>query len=315
MKIRLHLEGTACGTGHRPMLLPIPVFLVSLLAACAGGGPGGFGKDAAPDGDIDLSAIHDAHPRWEPRSRYGNPPHYEVNGRRYVTLTSSGGYVERGIASWYGTKFHGRRTSSGEIYNLYGMTAAHKTLPLPTYAKVTNLKNDKSVVVRINDRGPFHSNRIIDLSYAAAAKLGILEEGTGIVEVRAIDTQSPAAAEDAVVTTQTTSGARAIPVAVTGSPTGVSDVQERTVPADPQPQADTNMYLQVGAFRSRENAEKFRRQLAEDGLGNIRVVAGESEIGDIFRVWIGPFGDVQTLDRTSESLVARGIKGSHVIID
>ena len=123
----------------------------------------------------------------EPLSRYGNPESYVVYGKTYHTLSSSKGYKERGAASWYGTKFHGKRTSSGEPYDLYAMTAAHKTLPLPTYVEVTNLKNGRTVIVKVNDRGPFHDDRLIDLSYAAAAKLDILPYGTGEVEVRAID--------------------------------------------------------------------------------------------------------------------------------
>ena len=126
-------------------------------------------------------------PKVEPRSRYGNPSSYVVFGKTYYTLPSSEGYVERGIASWYGKKFHGRPTSSREPYNMYAMTAAHTQLPLPTYVLVTNLKNGKQIIVRVNDRGPFHDNRIIDLSYTAATKLDIVREGTGLVEVRALD--------------------------------------------------------------------------------------------------------------------------------
>ena len=132
-------------------------------------------------------AVPDAVPRVEPRSRYGNPPFYEVFGKRYYVLSSSVGYWERGVASWYGPGFHKERTSTGEPYDMYGMTAAHKTLPLPAYVRVTNLQNGRSIVVRVNDRGPFVGNRIIDLSYTAAAKLDMLRNGTAMVEVRSID--------------------------------------------------------------------------------------------------------------------------------
>lgn len=132
------------------------------------------------------SDVEDAVPRPEPRSARGNGPTYEVWGKTYRVLDSAEGYRQRGTASWYGSKFHGQPTSSGERYDLYRATAAHRTLPLPTYAEVTNLDNGRRVVVRINDRGPFHSDRIIDLSYAAAVKIGIVEQGTGRVEVRAI---------------------------------------------------------------------------------------------------------------------------------
>jgi len=135
--------------------------------------------------------VPDAIPRLEPRARYGNPPFYDVFGKRYYVLSSSVGYWERGVASWYGPGFHKERTSTGEPYDMYGMTAAHKTLPLPAYVRVTNLQNGRSVVVRVNDRGPFVGNRIIDLSYTAAAKLDMLRNGTAMVEVRAIDPSMP----------------------------------------------------------------------------------------------------------------------------
>ena len=136
-------------------------------------------------------SVPDAIPRLEPRARYGNPPFYDVFGKRYYVLSSSVGYWERGVASWYGPGFHKERTSTGELYDMYGMTAAHKTLPLPAYVRVTNLQNGRSIVVRVNDRGPFVGNRIIDLSYTAAAKLDMLRNGTAMVEVRAIDPSVP----------------------------------------------------------------------------------------------------------------------------
>lgn len=134
-----------------------------------------------------MAKVPDAKPKHEPKSKIGNPKTYTVFNKTYCVLPTSKGYKERGTASWYGKKFHGYHTSSGEVYDMYGMSAAHKTLPLPTYAKVTNLKNGKSVIVKINDRGPFHEDRLIDLSYAAAAKLGILATGTSQVEIHAID--------------------------------------------------------------------------------------------------------------------------------
>ena len=131
-------------------------------------------------------------PRPEARSRYGNGPVYEVLGKRYTVMPSSSGYQERGVASWYGKKFHGNLTSNREPYDMYAMTAAHKTLPLPTYVRVRNLRNDKSIIVRVNDRGPFVHNRIIDLSYAAAMKLDMIKDGTSLVEVTAISFDQPA---------------------------------------------------------------------------------------------------------------------------
>ncbi len=153
--------------------------------------PGFSDDDSAPARKLDPSTISDAVPQAERRSRSGNPNSYVVLGKRYHVMSSSDGFNQRGIASWYGTKFHGRTTSSGETYDMYAMTAAHKSLPLPTYVEVTNLDNGRRTIVKVNDRGPFHQNRIIDLSYAAATKLGILGKGTGLVEIRAIRPGQP----------------------------------------------------------------------------------------------------------------------------
>ena len=161
------------------------------LAGCASRGGVSGGSDGFPDQvPPDIASIPDAVPVPEPRSRYGNPGQYDVLGKRYFVLGTADGYRERGHASWYGTKFHGRRTSSGEPYDMFAMTAAHKTLPLPSYVRVTHLGNGRSVVVKVNDRGPFHEGRIIDLSYAAATKLGLLKDGSAEVEV---ETLSPGA--------------------------------------------------------------------------------------------------------------------------
>jgi rare lipoprotein A len=143
-------------------------------------------QDGEPDRSIDVNALPEPEPRSEPLSKYGNRSPYTVLGKSYEVLPTSRGYVERGIASWYGAKFHGYMTSSFEPYDMYAFSAAHKTLPLPSWVRVTNLANGKDVVVRVNDRGPFHQDRIIDLSYAAAARIGIWPAGTGRVEVRAI---------------------------------------------------------------------------------------------------------------------------------
>lgn len=166
------------------MNLKVWLLLLSLsLIAC-----GDFDRrDGPPRSRVNMASIPNAVPQIEPRSKHGNSSSYVVKGRRYRVLASSIGYRQKGIASWYGAKFHGRPTSSGEVFNMYAMTAAHRSLPLPTYAKVTHLASGRSVVVKINDRGPFHDDRIIDLSYAAATKLGIIGVGTAWVEVRAID--------------------------------------------------------------------------------------------------------------------------------
>ncbi len=181
-------------TFSRTVCLHLSLLLVAIgLSACSKSNvfeP----SDAAPANPRDVSNVQNAVPRTEAHSRYGNPDSYVVYGKRYHTRKSSQGYKEKGGASWYGTKFHGRRTSSGEPYDMYAMTAAHKTLPLPSYVEVTNLDNGRKVIVRVNDRGPFHDGRIIDMSYAAAVKLGMLGKGTAHVEVRAIDPRTQAAA-------------------------------------------------------------------------------------------------------------------------
>lgn len=158
------------------------IFISILLSSCAH-----IKRDGAPNFYVDETKIHDAVPKPEPLSKYGNMHSYRIGSHRYYVLKSSKNYDEVGTASWYGTLFHHHRTSSGERYNMLGMTAAHRFLPLPTYVRVTNLKNHRNVIVKVNDRGPFHSNRLIDVSYVAAKKLGMIGHGTATVRVQAID--------------------------------------------------------------------------------------------------------------------------------
>jgi rare lipoprotein A len=231
---------------------------------------------------VDLSHVADAVPRHEPFSKYGNPPSYEVFGQRYHTLKSNIGYREKGIASWYGKKFHGQRTSSGEPYNMYSMTAAHKTLPLPTYARVTNLNNGSSVIVKINDRGPFHDNRLIDLSYAAATRLGIVGNGTGLVEVEAIDTRRRPS--------------------VTQTAAAVST-----------PETKPALYLQAGAFSSRNNAEQLRARLKDLPAAIYESRHRERESA-IYRVRIGPIDSVEEADRIASTVGSRGI-ATYVVVE
>ncbi len=177
---------------QRRRLLPLAALM---LAACAGSPVHDGERDSAPSKPPpDLHRLPDPVPRQEPPARYGNPESYEVNGRRYVVAKSAEGYRERGLASWYGAKFHGRLTSSREPFDMYQLTAAHRSLPLPTYVRVTHLGNGRSVIVRVNDRGPFNERRIIDLSYAAAVRLGMVEEGEAEVEVVALTPGVSAAA-------------------------------------------------------------------------------------------------------------------------
>jgi rare lipoprotein A len=257
----------------------------SCLVACSNLKTG-VQTDDAPDNPRDVSDVPNAVPQNEPLSRYGNPESYKVYGKTYYTLPSSKDYKERGTASWYGTKFHGKRTSSGEPYDLYAMTAAHKTLPLPTYVEVTNLKNGRSVIVKVNDRGPFHDDRLIDLSYTAAAKLDILPYGTGQVEVRAIDT------EQSVKTAMLTDTAAATATA----------------------QENQTLYLQVGAFSSRDNARRMQADLLSQNIGAVRIVEVTTDAGTFFKVQVGPLASHMEANRVTQELKTLGISNSHSIV-
>ena len=203
-----------------------------ILALIAGGCATKSPTDAtAQRRAIDPDSVPDAVPRVEPYSRYGNPPSYEVFGKRYAVLPSSKDFVQVGVASWYGEDFHGKRASNGETYDMFAMTAAHKELPLPTYARVTNLENGRSIVVRITDRGPFVGDRVIDLSWVAAAKLRLATKGTGLVEVRAIDPLDPSPLPPAELDTGTRL-AKAAPPAPKPAATGLGAVA-RAVAGEP----------------------------------------------------------------------------------
>ncbi len=252
-------------------------------------------------------------PRVEPKSKYGNPTSYVVFGRRYFVLDSSQGYVEQGIASWYGTKFHGRRTSSGETYDMYAMTAAHKSLPLPTYARVTNKKNGRSIIVRINDRGPFVKNRIIDLSYSAATKLGIVTTGTGLVEVRAIDPRST----DARRAVQRKELPKDV-VDVAASPEEVEATAAKsanTLPSAEAIEQEIGIYIQLGAFRSRANAQKLRAQFSALDVGDVKVKEVAFEDAPIYKVWIGPLDTVEQADNTVDKITQLGHKDYKLVFE
>lgn len=262
-------------------------------------------KDSAPRSKHAAAKVERSQaviPRVEPKSKYGNPPSYVVFGKRYYVMDSAKGYVEEGIASWYGTKFHGRPTSSQEPYDMYAMTAAHKSLPLPTYARVTNKQNGRSVIVRINDRGPFHDNRIIDLSYAAATKLGIVEKGTGLVEVRAIDPRTMTLANRG---DSQDSPQRKV---VEGSAEMVDLSGTNTLQEDMRNQAgqQVDIYVQVGAFRSRDNAVKLRSQFAGLDLGNVAVHGYSLQDEPIYKVRVGPLETVEQADATVEKISLLG---------
>lgn len=239
-------------------------------------------QDVAPLNPPDVSNVPDAVPMDVAYSRGGNKPVYQVWGKSYRVLDSHIGYREEGIASWYGLKFHGHKTANGEIYDIYKMSAAHKSLPIPSYARVTNLDNGKSVIVRVNDRGPFHENRIIDLSYAAASRLDITQRGTGRVLVEAIDArgaQRPQAGSETLAQTE-------------NQPAAIENVEGR--------------FLQVGAFGNAENAQRTQMKLASLSGENVSVVPVDRAGQQLHRVLVGPLSAGISLDGLINRLVDAG---------
>jgi rare lipoprotein A len=244
---------------------------------------GGFYKDDGPGDQVpaDIEAIPDAVPKFEPLHRFANNP-YSVFGRDYVPLRTLQPYRARGIGSWYGRKFHGQKTSSGEPYDMYGMTAAHPTLPIPSYVRVSNPANGRSVVVRINDRGPFHAGREIDLSWTAAYKLGYIGSGSTVVEVESVlPGQTLAAAAPPAQPTP--------PQTVDDDPIAKLAAAEAEPPL-PQVQDARGHFLQLGAFGNRDNAEALRARLTRE-LGELAGKLVVQSAGKLFRVQLGPWPD------------------------
>jgi len=235
-------------------------------------------KDGAPKQKIDVSKIKNATPKTEPLSRYGNRPSYVVNGQRYQVLPSAKGYDKKGIGSWYGTKFHGQLTSTREPYDMLAMTAASTDLPLPTYARVTNLENGHHIIVKVNDRGPFDKNRIIDLSYAAAKKLGYANKGTALVRVQAIDPSIPK-------TTNTK---------ITHQP---------------------KLYIQIGAFKDLTAARKLQTKMTAIINDPIRINQSTYNNSLIYRVQIGPISNVTENDRLQNLLAAKGLGRGMTVVE
>jgi rare lipoprotein A len=275
-------------------------------------------------------SVADAMPRIEPRSRYGNPPFYDVFGKRYYVLSSSVGYWERGVASWYGPGFHKVRTSTGEPYDMYGMTAAHKTLPLPAYVRVTNLQNGRSIVVRVNDRGPFVGNRIIDLSYTAAAKLDMLRNGTALVEVRAIDPSTPLPVVTASATPAPAPGTQAAgapapaasapaaaapPVTTAPAAVALAAVAPTTGVPVASPPTPAPLFVQAGAFSDPSNAERLADKLRGGSYGKVFVRDDQIAGRRMYRVRIGPVPDVAEFDRVVAALERAGINDAHLALD
>jgi len=273
--------------------------LVLALASCGGNKTRDDGPGSGRIPDLPGNAI----PREEPRSRYGNGrdlgngPQYEVLNKTYTVMQSSAGYQERGVASWYGKKFHGNLTSNREVYDMYEMTAAHKTLPLPTYVRVRNLRNNQSIVVRVNDRGPFVHNRIIDLSYSAALKLDMVRDGTSLVEVTAISFDKPAGHQH--------SGDR---------PTSTRQPAQPTIVSTPAVSSN-RIFVQVGAFGERENASRRLAKLSQSGIKNGFIHEDVSTSPALYRVRIGPVADVVQYDLLVEELAGLGINDPYLITE
>ena len=280
-------------SANQPASKPAESASGALSSGASSGGASSSGERYAMTGDAypleppDVSKVPNAEPRIEPLSRSGNRSTYEVWGETYHVLPDATGYVKQGTASWYGEKFHGYATSNGEIYDMYKMSAAHRSLPLPTFARVTSLDSGQSVIVRVNDRGPFHSDREIDLSYAAAARLGFLDNGTGAVRVEAIEPEQWLAQQ----------GRSSRPVDEV--PSASSTVNARPVPniAVQRPMAaDDAIYLQIAALGSEEGAQQLQQRLVSELPHKVRVMSD----ADVHRVQVGPVSPKQETQAREE---------------
>ena len=264
-----------------------PVASLLLCAAISACSTAPEKKYAVPKrSPAELAKIPDAVPRVEPKSELGNMKTYEVFGKRYFVLDSSDGFTQKGIASWYGPNFHGKKTSSGEIYDMYAMTAAHKTLPLPTYLEVKNLENGRKILVRVNDRGPFHDNRVVDLSYTAAIKLDMIAKGTALVETRAINPRSYRSG---------------------GAPFETrSQAQEKRSPPE--------FYIQVGVFSDYNNAVSLKNRLLalEAPVGIEGTMLNDAPA---FRVKIGPLNNIDIADGIVDNLELFDIHEHRILLE
>lgn len=254
-------------------------------------------RDSGPENPVDVSHIPDPVPRHELRTIAGNVSPYTVLGKTYRLLDKPEAYKERGIASWYGKKFHGRKTSNGELYNMYGMTAAHKTLPIPSYVRVTNLSNKLSIVVRVNDRGPFHGNRIIDLTYTGARKLGFDSQGTADVFVEYIDPATYQPADTVVLTEPAQSHLSKAPAPLNSAGYALPD----------------NTYLQVGAFSQKSSAQSLRAKLVTMTALNVTVLAPQKRNQTLFKVQVGPFADNLELMNFRQKLINEKFPTPYVV--
>lgn len=330
----------------RTSALCLAMAVAVLLAGCAGGGgaqPDGqrsasastgsgeryaLSGDAYPEDPPDVSEIPDAEPRVEAPSRGGNRSPYQVWGKTYRVLADARGYERQGTASWYGEKFHGYATSNGEIYDMYKMSAAHRSLPLPSYARVTSLDSGRSVIVRVNDRGPFHSDREIDLSYAAAARLGFLERGTGRVKVETIDpetwlaenrTLTPSAAEAGQARESDWQRAVAAPAQEGDSLPRARSAAQRPEdghraerrPAEGRPPERRPIYLQVAALGSADSARELKTELERELSHPVRVA---SDTG-MHRVQVGPLAHASQVEPARDELRRAGFDQAFIVKD
>ncbi len=270
-------------------------------------------EDAAPEVELDVSGLPEPVPRAEPRARYGNRSPYTVLGRQYRVLDTARGYAERGVASWYGTKFHGRQTSSLERYDMCSFSAAHKSLPLPSYVRVTNLDNGLSVVVRVNDRGPFHAGRIIDLSYAAAVRLQMTQAGTARVHVEAIDVGEAPAGASAPPPPPAVRPPTAVPP---GSPrhAGALPPPPQRAPGPAAAGLSGPGWLQVGSYAERDNARAVRERLRAGGVRDVELQDARVDGRRVWRVRIGPLRAGQA-PAIAERVVSLGLPRPRLLAD
>ncbi len=262
------------------------MIIFSVVGCSSNSGRYSMKHDKAPERPVDVSHVKDAVPRVEAKSRGGNKSPYTVLGKRYYIMSTSRGYSETGTASWYGKKFHGHKTSNGEVYDMYKMSAAHKALPIPTYLKVTNLANNKQVIVRVNDRGPFHGNRLIDLSYAAASKLDMLKKGTAKVKLEAIDPRAWQSSNNVVAVT------KRIPEPVV-----------------------SGRYLQVGSYANRDSAHNVEKHLRASFI-DLAVLTRSAVLPDgktVYRVQLGPLSGVTSLSELTNQVEQMGYSNPRLI--
>jgi len=316
------LQGNRSTMPHRTLWqLAASCLIAGLLYGCGNLSV----QDGAPAKSMDWDSIPDAVPQNESLSEKGNPESYTVNGQTYNVNFDTHNFTQQGLASWYGTKFHGKLTSSGEPYDMYKMTAAHKTLPLPSYVKVTNLQTGKKIVVKVNDRGPFIDGRIIDLSYAAAQKLGITHNGTARVQLDLVtpDVVAYAAAANPTPVAATAITVTAIKQAGDEANSRNTDIPAKIeIPNNPAQNGNTridqdsnNYYVQVAAFTQRNLAENFLNQLQDLKLTPINISTVNRTDDILYRVRIGPFSDKQQVQTIESRLSELGYTQSLLIVE